>query len=102
MAKGFLDGYKTYDASKGYGSAKDWRNALRERMSKEDAELILKKEDQTPYGILDISPNATQAEIKKAFRKIISLWHPDVNQHRITEAEEMSKKIIAAYTLLTE
>jgi len=101
MAKGFLDGYKTYDTGKGFGSPQQWQQAFKQRMSKEDATEILDNQEQTPYEILGVSANATQAEIKKAFRKLITQWHPDVNQHRITEAEEMSKKIIAAYSVLT-
>ncbi len=101
MAKGFLDGYQTYDASKGFGNAKKWRNALHERMSKEQAGEILTAQAETPYSLLGITEQASAAEIKKAFRQLIIEWHPDKNQHRITEAEEMSKKIIAAYTWLT-
>lgn len=100
--KGFLDGYKTYDTSQGFGSAKKWRSTFKERFSKEEAEHVLKEEQLTPYQILGLAVGATAAEIKKAFRKLIAQWHPDTNQHRIDEAEEMSKKIIAAYSLLTE
>lgn len=100
MPKGFLDGYKTYDTSKGYGSAKDWQQLFRQRMSKQDAEQILQAQPETPYSILGIAKNATQPQIKKAFRQLITEWHPDKNQHRIVEAEEQSKKIIAAYTIL--
>ncbi len=99
--KGFLDGYKTYDTSNGFGNARKWRSTFKERFSKEEAEVILKEEQQTPYQILGLSVGATAAEIKKAFRKLIAVWHPDVNQHRLEEAEEMSKKIIAAYSLLS-
>ena len=100
MKKGFLDGYEKYDTSKGYGNAKKWKDAFNQRMGKKDAEVILKTD--TPHGILGIGINATQAEIKRAFRKLITAWHPDKNQHRLKEAEEMSKKIIAAYTLLND
>lgn len=98
--KGFLEGYKTYDTTKGHGNAKKWRNSFKERFSKQEAETILKDGTQTPYEILGVQLSATVAEIKKAFRKLISEWHPDFNQHRLEEAEEMSKKIIAAYSLL--
>jgi len=100
MAKGFLDGYKTYDTNNGFGSPKDWKKAFKARMGKEEAEEILQGQEQTPFDLLGIKSGATQEEIKKAYRKMIMLWHPDLNQHRITEAEEMSKKIIAAYTIL--
>ena len=99
--KGFLDGYKTYDTSNGFGNAKKWREAFSQRMNKEEAKEILEKTSETPYSILGISPNASSSEIKKAYRKKIQEWHPDKNQHRIAEAEEMSKKIIAAYVDLT-
>lgn len=101
MAKGFLDGYNTYDTSKGFGNAKKWQAALNERMNKEQAAAILQQEEESPYTLLGISQQATAAEIKKAFRQRITEWHPDKNQHRIEEAEAMSKKIIAAYSWLT-
>lgn len=99
--KGILDGYKTYDTSGGFGNAQQWRNAFRERFSKQEAEDILQGQDKTPYQILGVTPGATKSEIKKAYRKLIAEWHPDHNQHRIEESEEMSKKIIAAFSLLT-
>lgn len=74
---------------------------MQERMSKDEAQAIL-MQSETPYSILGISSQATQSEIKKAFRQLITEWHPDRNQHRVKEAEEQSKKIIAAYTLLTD
>ncbi|WP_276484770.1 J domain-containing protein [Paraflavitalea pollutisoli] len=101
MAKGFLDGYKTYDTTGGHGHPGKWKSAFRQRMSTEDARQILNKEQDTPYSILGIAATATKTEIKKAFRELINQWHPDKNQHRIEEAEHMSKKIIAAYSLLT-
>jgi DnaJ-class molecular chaperone len=101
MAKGFLDGYKTYDTSKGFGNPKKWEKAFYQRMNKEDAEAVLKEQTDSPYFILSIKEGATKSDIKAAFRKLISEWHPDKNPERVKEAEEMSKKIIAAYTILT-
>lgn len=99
--KGFLDGYQTYNTDGGYGNPRDWRKAFNERFSKEEAEAVLSGQAETPHSILGLSAGTTKAEIKKAFRKLIAEWHPDHNQHRIAEAEERSKKIIAAYSLLT-
>jgi hypothetical protein len=101
MAKRFLDGYKTYDTSKGFGNTKQWQKAFFGRMSKEQAEMILQDRPETPYSILGIKEGATKSAIKTAFRKLITEWHPDKNQHRIVEAGEISKKLIAAYTILT-
>ncbi|ASZ13740.1 J domain-containing protein [Chitinophaga pendula] len=99
--KSFLDGYKTYNTDSGFGSPDQWRETFKQRMSKDDATLIIKEVAQTPYEILGIKTGASAAEVKAAFRQLIRQWHPDLNQHRITEAEAMSKKIIAAYTLLS-
>jgi DnaJ-class molecular chaperone len=98
--RGFMDGYKTYDTSNGFGNARRWRDGFYEKMSSEDAAKIIKSQDDTPYFILGIPENASAAEIKKAFRELIMKWHPDKNQDNIEEAELMSKKIIAAYTIL--
>lgn len=100
--KDFMGGYKTYDTSNGYGNSRKWKGAFHERMTGDQANAIILEQEQTPYAILGISPSATQAEIKAAYRMKIMKWHPDVNQHRITEATEMSKKIIAAYTILKQ
>jgi len=99
--KGFLDGYQTYDTAGGYGNAQSWRDAFKQRLSKEDATRIIADAVQTPHEVLGVKPGASAAEIKKAFRQLIRQWHPDTNQHRLAEAEAMSKRIIAAYTLLS-
>lgn len=96
--RGVLDGYTTYDTSKGFGNSSDWQESFRQRMSKEDAKLIL--QDELPENVLGLQPGVTESEIKKAYRKLMMEWHPDRNQHRLEEAEAMSKKIIAAYTTL--
>lgn len=99
--KDFLEGYKTYDTSNGFGNPKKWREAFRQRMSKEEAKEIIEQADETPYSILGISEYASPSELKRAYRKMLMEWHPDKNQHRIEEAELMTKKIIAAYVTLT-
>lgn len=100
--KGFADGYKTYDTSNGYGSAREWREGFYEKISDKEAIKILHEQEDTPYQILGISEGATKQEIKSAFRTMIIKWHPDKNQDNITEAEYMSKRIIAAYTILSK
>lgn len=53
-----------------------------------------------PHFIVQLKEGATQTEIKAAYRRLIIKWHPDKNPDIQTEAEIMSKKIIAAYTKL--
>jgi DnaJ-class molecular chaperone len=95
---GFLDGYKTYDTSEGYGSAWEWRKNFNQRFSKEEAEEILDTDD--PYTVLGIRRGATIIEIKSAFKKLAKMWHPDLNPTRVAEATVKMQKINAAYSLL--
>ena len=37
-----------------------------------------------PYQILDVSPSATDDEIKKAYRKLSKKYHPDKNPDKDT------------------
>jgi DnaJ-class molecular chaperone len=98
MAKGFMDGYRTYDTSEGYGSAWEWKKSFHQRMNKEEADEILGTDD--PYEILGVKRGASNTEIKSAFRKLAKIWHPDLNPGRIDEATAKMKKINAAYSLL--
>lgn len=53
------------------------------------------------YGILGVSRNATQDQIRKAFRKLAAKYHPDRNPGD-KQAEEMFKKINEAHEVLSD
>jgi DnaJ-class molecular chaperone len=52
------------------------------------------------YQILGVPKNATEKEIKAAYRKLARKWHPDANPDDVEAAEEKFKEIQEAYEVL--
>jgi len=52
------------------------------------------------YEILGVPRNATQEEIKRAYRRLVLKYHPDRNKSK--EAEEKFKEINEAYAVLSD
>jgi len=52
------------------------------------------------YATLGVDRGATDAEVKKAFRKLAQQWHPDVNQD--AKAQARFKEINEAYQVLSD
>ena len=52
------------------------------------------------YEILNVSPDSTKSEIKKQYRKLARMYHPDINSS--LEAEEMFKEINKAVDVLLD
>ena len=71
----------------------DQHNRIREKYSLEAF--------KTPYNILQISSDASNEEVKKAYRSLISVCHPDRVAHEGKEAAEAAHlkflEIQAAY-----
>ena len=54
------------------------------------------------YEQLGIEPTATEAEIKKAYRKAALKWHPDKNPDDKETATENFQKVGSAYAVLSD
>jgi len=52
------------------------------------------------YRVLGLERDATDAQIKKAFRKLAQQWHPDVNRDPV--AAERFKEVNEAYQVLSD
>ena len=51
-----------------------------------------------PYDTLGVAPDASQAEVKLAFRKLVRTYHPDVNPDE--NAAARFRRINAAYEIV--
>ena len=54
-----------------------------------------------PYEILGVSQDASEDDIKKAFKEQARKWHPDLNKDNEKEAEEKFKEVNEAFQTLT-
>jgi molecular chaperone DnaJ len=56
--------------------------------------------DSNHYDTLKVTVNASQAEIKQAYRRLVKIFHPDSNQ-KITDNEQIIR-VNAAYEILSD
>ncbi|MSE09545.1 DnaJ domain-containing protein, partial [Lactobacillus salivarius] len=52
-----------------------------------------------PYDVLGVSKDASDQEIKRAYRKLSKKYHPDLNHE--PGAEEKFKEVNEAYEILS-
>ena len=87
--------YGTYEGPK--GTEEEWKRAFEfAKMSRKQATDIMFGVVESPFEILGLETSATEDEIKKAFRTLVMIHHPDKGGDR-----DKFEKIVAAYTVLT-
>jgi curved DNA-binding protein CbpA len=57
--------------------------------------------NRDPYDVLGVSPSATDAEIRTAYRKLVKLHHPDHNNGS-EESEQLFEEVQNAYARVVE
>ncbi|EXI81792.1 MAG: Heat shock protein J [Candidatus Accumulibacter appositus] len=55
---------------------------------------------EDPFAVLGVSPEASAADVKRAYRRLAMHWHPDRNPAAVAEAE--FKRVNAAYELFLD
>lgn len=54
------------------------------------------------YSVLQLDRNASQADVKKAYKKLARKWHPDKNPNCQEEATKKFKELSEAYQVLSD
>ena len=62
---------------------------------------------KTYYDVLGVTPDVSQVEIKRAYRKLVKNHHPDVADRELTArqrnlANEITRKLNEAYEILKD
>jgi DnaJ-class molecular chaperone len=55
---------------------------------------------EDPYKVLGVARDASDEEIRRAYRKLAKQLHPDLNPNNHASAEERFKKVSAAYDII--
>src|SRR5215510_11686837 len=55
---------------------------------------------EDPYKVLGVQRDASEEDVRKAYRKLAKELHPDLNPSNRTAAEERFKKVSAAYEIV--
>ena len=62
----------------------------------------MSSEKKDYYEVLGVEKDATEEQIRKAYKKLAIKWHPDKNPDNRKQAEEKFKEIGEAYSVLSD
>lgn len=54
------------------------------------------------YALLEVSASATLQQIKRSYRRLVRLYHPDINAQRRDGRDERIKQLNEAYAILSD
>lgn len=82
-------------------------NTIKAQIMLQEARVALKRsQSNNYYDILDINKHSSQEEIKKAYKKLSLIHHPDKHSSALDderhEQQEIFKKISVAYETLSD
>ena len=76
------------------------------KLSKEDKahhlERLVSQKYINPHDVLEVGPEASEAEIKRKYRMLSIMVHPDKNKHDQEKARDAFGQLEKAYRLLTD
>jgi len=84
------------DIKSGMKAVKDEKKAKQEA-----AEQAAGIEEGDFYKIMGVEKNATNGQLRKAYHKLMILWHPDKNRDNIEEANRKANLVKDAYECLS-
>lgn len=92
----------TQQGTEGYQDI--YQNAQQARQNNQKMKSFAKASmsPQQAASILGVSLNATEAEVKAAYRKLCKIWHPDRNQGNEEAAKRKMQQINEAYSVMSQ
>ena len=79
--------------------ARDFVRGMNERVARYQNDI---PRPNDLYNHLEISRNATQEQIKTAYRRLARQWHPDKNRNNVGEATARFQQISLSYSFLSD
>lgn len=100
-AEKFEDALRSYRRAEEVAPGEEEKQKAKNKIREGEVALKQSKE-KNYYKILGIQRNASQKEIKKAYRELALKWHPDKNADNLEEAEKKFTDIAEAYEVLSD